>query len=188
VVESQEPRIVRLSTSPGSPAQKRGLSYEKKAITAITRLFSRGDHFVIPKPWYEFKSDSDGLRWASPDLVVRPKVHGEATGGGGIVFLFEIKATHTDAAWWQLHRLYVPVIRFIWPAAEVRCVEVTKSYDPAVRFPGQIKVVFDLPAMVAELESTVYLSSPLSADATSGDETGERTLIVQWREPAQRRK
>jgi hypothetical protein len=60
--------------------------------------------------------------------------------------IFEIKIAHMPEAWWQLKRLYEPVLR-AWPRVTgipIRCCEVVQAYDPHVPFPCEYDLVEDV--------------------------------------------
>ncbi len=58
----------------------------------------------------------------------------------------EVKYQHTPDAWWQLRRLYAPLVEHIFPHYSVHLVEVCKWFDPAVPFPERFDM---LPAVEA---------------------------------------
>lgn len=136
-----------------STAQKNGLRYERKVLNELEKLFSHENKLV--KPWFEFKNDEHGRRTASPDFVV---CRSEES------IIFEIKVTHTGLAWWQLNKLYKPIVEFMFEKP-ARCVEITRSFDPAIKIPGPHHIVFSFEEMMRELS----------------DGPRPVTLVVQWR-------
>jgi hypothetical protein len=44
-------------------------------------------------------------------------------------------------AWWQLHQLYRPILHSRNTARPISCLEIVKSYDPAMPFPCAIDLV-----------------------------------------------
>jgi hypothetical protein len=60
-----------------------------------------------------------------------------------------VKSTHTSEAWSQLRR-YSAVARAIWPLAEVRTLNVVRSFDPAVPFPVEQELFDDMEAVLAD--------------------------------------
>lgn len=60
------------------------------------------------------------------------------------VGIVEVKLSHTNSAWWQVRKLYEPIIRFMFPHATVSALEVTRFYDPHQnRFPEPIVPIED---------------------------------------------
>lgn len=136
-----------------SAAKKAGLMYERKAKVALERVFRGKD--TRDGQWLGF-TDSSGARACQPDfLVVFPT----------FVVIVEIKVNHCELAWWQLRRLYSPVVErvFGWPTV---LVEVVKHYDPMAFWPEEDKVDVKF-----ELEG-------LRADVMLRD--CSRVLVVQW--------
>ena len=103
-------------------AQKLGLAYEQRIHDVLSAIY--GDHFV-PHPAILY-NDRRGLRRAIPDGTLRL---------GDILLIVEIKLSHTERAWWQLTRLYAPLLRELFPTLTIRGVEICRSYDPNVVFP-----------------------------------------------------
>lgn len=102
-------------------AQKAGLRYEARVCEAMAKEF--GPSFV-PQPTISF-TDAGGSRAAIPDGLLRV---GDAVG------IVEIKYTHTPLAWWQLRKLYEPLLQRL-TTNKIILFEVCHSYDPAVDFP-----------------------------------------------------
>lgn len=113
-----------------SPAQKSGLRYQRKVCDELRVVWGRqagGD--ILIGPWVEY---TNGLRrgYCQPDILARVR---------DLVYIFEIKVRSTTDAWWQLRRLYEPVVKKLWPDAHSQptLVNVVKSYDPDVLFPEE---------------------------------------------------
>jgi hypothetical protein len=68
---------------------------------------------------------------------------------GGFATIFEIKSQHMPEAWWQLRKLYEPVVRQLPFVNGTSCVEVTRSYDPSMGFPEPVLVVHDFDSLMA---------------------------------------
>lgn len=134
----------RLASSPlrgikkpgtGSAAQRAGKRYEYKVLAALTRQFAGSPVFVRPSPWIAFTSVMMEERHCQPDLLLETPEE---------IFLCEIKLSHTLDAFWQLHRLYRPVVEVLHAPKPVRLVEITRSFDPAVRFPAPMRLFFSI--------------------------------------------
>lgn len=133
----------RLSTSPlrgirkpgtGTAAQRAGKRYENRVLVAITKLFAGSDVFVRPSPWIEFSGGPSTSRHCQPDLLLETPEE---------IFLCEIKFSHTLDAFWQLQHLYAPVVSRLHERP-VRLVEITRSFDPVVRFPAPMRLFFSI--------------------------------------------
>lgn len=112
-------------------AQKAGLRYEAKV-----QLFLRNALLdYIEAPIVTFLDGGSQTRRVIPDgFVLR----------GARAWIFEIKSQHTHAAWWQLRHLYEPVMLALEGIQQVFCVEVVRSYDPAIGFPEPIELCHSL--------------------------------------------
>lgn len=118
----------------------RGVIYERKVQAHLLERFA---HLYHPSPWFTFW-DSGGTpgresrRWCQPDgLLLDPWL--------GTIIICEIKYQHTSDAWWQLRRLYLPVVRAAFPATlwSISCLEIVKWYDPATLFPEPTVLLYD---------------------------------------------
>lgn len=68
--------------------------------------------------WIRF-FDTNGGGFAQPDFIITlPRA--------GAVLVLEAKYTYTDSAWEQLERLYVPLVRKLYPGKTVYTVQVCK--------------------------------------------------------------
>lgn len=138
----------RLSESPlrsiknpgtATPAQRAGKRYEKKVLAAVSKLFP-SKHVgpeVLSSPWIAFtaKRDRATERHCQPDLLLV---------GESEVLVCEIKLAHTVDAYWQLRHLYGPVVAKLFPERSLRLVEITRSFDPVVRFGDGMRLFFSL--------------------------------------------
>lgn len=113
----------------GSAAQKGGIRYERKAQEWLKEHVPG----YLASPQFTFRDDSGG-RSIVPD--------GIATFGDHTLVVFEIKIQHMPDAWWQLVKLYKPVLQAWHPEAHIICIEVTKTYDPAVPFPCEHEIIY----------------------------------------------
>lgn len=117
--------------NPGSntAAQKAGKRFERKLLKRISELDVR----TSISPWIQYQNGNlrfcqpDALLWLTPQDIV----------------IVEAKLTHTADAYWQLRLLYEPVLRAIEPAARIHLLEITRSFDPAVRMPEEMVLFFD---------------------------------------------
>lgn len=107
-----------------SNAQKAGLRYEKQALTFLRTKFDKLETHL----WARFQDDT-GIRYCQLDALARV--------AGNRVVIFETKIRHTALAWWQLRKLYEPVVRAALPSMDVVVVEMTRSYDGQLVFPEE---------------------------------------------------
>ena len=119
-----------------SAAKENGLRYENKVQRFLNECF---DARYIPNPRIEFRDDL-GPRVCFPDGILLAPDR---------LVIFEIKIGHMPEAWWQLKRLYEPVLRE-WRGTPSQVVEVVKSYDPAVPFPVGIELIDNLQEWVKD--------------------------------------
>lgn len=116
----------------GTAAQKAGLRYERKVHEHLSSVFGS---LYRPSQWFRFEDQHGRMRWCQPDglLCVRD-----------VALVFEVKARHTSDAWWQLRRLYAPVVSRALYARTVGLCCIVRSYDASVPFPEPLEWVDDL--------------------------------------------
>lgn len=109
-----------------------GLTYEQRVIDVLSAIYGT-DFRPAASILYE---DRSGVRMAIPDGLLRINT---------TLVVIEVKLTHTERAWWQLNRLYVPLLRhLVVPGTRIAAVEICRSYDPDVRFPSPSRLVTSL--------------------------------------------
>lgn len=133
-----EPKNVSFSrfkppkSSGTTAAQKAGLRYEKRVVEALVDRFG-------PALWTQKAisfSDNSGLRAAIPDALIRM---------GDDLAIVEVKYSHCELAWWQLRKLYEPLLQRL-TCARIRLIEVCYNYDPYVLFPEEHVIIPDIEA------------------------------------------
>ncbi len=90
-----------------------------------------------PGPWIRFICRDEGkARWCQPDGL-----HFDLEKG--ILTIVEMKYTHTAESWWWIQKLYLPVVRSLFPQKlwTFRRCEVVHSFDPGIRFPEPVQHV-----------------------------------------------
>lgn len=107
-------------------AKEAGLRYEAKVQRKLQEQFAT----YLPTPQLEFFDDG-GWRVIRPDGVLTLLDR---------VVAFEIKIQHMPEAWWQLTKLYAPVLS-IGCKRPCQVVEVVRSFDPAMPFQGPVEVI-----------------------------------------------
>lgn len=119
-------------------AQKAGLRFERKVQDGLGELF--GSPFR-PGQWFRFEDESSrSPRWCQVDGLLQLQTS---------VVIFEVKSRLVVDAWWQLRRLYEPVVRRAFYPAEVALCVIARNVDPLVRFPEE----YEFLPNVAELAS-----------------------------------
>lgn len=153
---SGRPRRVRLFFSDYSralgrtSAQKQGLRYEETIQRALLERYVGSEYAASPHIHFE---DDSGARTCLPDGILAL---------GGITYILEIKRAHCAIAWWQLERLYRPLIANYYHDRQIRVCEIVRTYDPAVTFPVDVKrieSIDDLP-LLGESDFGVLLWKP----------------------------
>lgn len=119
----------------GKGRRGEGIRYEARALTRLDTLYPGR---LVWSPWLLFSSDRRADRWCQPDGLL-------IDIAGGVIVVIEVKHHHTAEAWWQLERLYRPVLQHIfpWQLWRLEVLEVVRWYDPAVLFPCPVALVDD---------------------------------------------
>lgn len=129
------PPFIRPKKRRGS--RRRGQLYEARVHEALGERF--GDWY-LPNPWLQFwQADSLRDRWCQVDgLIFLPEILQ--------VIIVEVKLHHTAQAWWQLERLYRPVLETIFlPGAwKMSSLELVRFYDPMTPFPERPAMIPDV--------------------------------------------
>ena len=119
--------IVSYSPSPSkpTPAQAAGLRYEKRwhqfAAEHLGPSYQTFENRQIA-----FSDEVYGWRTCRPDGIALV---------GNVLYIFEVKIRHTADAYWQLEKLYKPVLSHFYPSTDKVLIEVTKNLDPSTPFP-----------------------------------------------------
>ena len=118
----EPPGFVKRSLARGtkrSNAISRGLDYEERVHRAFKTKYGK---YYVSNAWIAYRETKTGKkRYASPDAVLFFPEEKR-------IKLIEIKLTHTIRAWWQLRKMYEPLIRKIFPGWKVEVVEVCSKY------------------------------------------------------------
>lgn len=116
-----------------SGAQKAGLAYQKKVVKWA---FETNHGFALEvSPWFAFTDDSDSRHYCQPDLLFI---------SGLSILVAEVKLRWTADAWWQLRKLYLPVLAKVFPKQTLIPLCICKSFDPSVIVPEKINLHPDL--------------------------------------------
>lgn len=107
----------------GTAAQKAGRHYEQRVQDVLQEIYV--DKFRA-SPSILYRDKKSRLRRAIPDGLLDV---------GNYLLVIEIKLTHTEKAWWQLERLYAPLVQHLFLNRRILLVEICRSYDPTIQFP-----------------------------------------------------
>lgn len=144
----EKPSFIKEKHYRGRRAQ--GVKYERKGHQHFQSLYQE---IYFASPWLHFQEVGKSPRYCQPDAILfLPRQ---------LKFIIlEFKYNHTDRAWWQVQRLYRPVLQKIFGAQwEICGVEVVKWYDMDTYFPVNVKL---LPRIehANELEFGVHIWKP----------------------------
>jgi len=110
-------------------AQAQGYRYERKVQGKLEQLVKARPELLLSNgAWLEFCEHGAARRWCQVDAFVRNQETGNA-------ICYEVKYRHTADAWFQLWRLYVPILTFLYPSFRWEGCEIVKWFDPATSFP-----------------------------------------------------
>jgi hypothetical protein len=121
----------------GTAAQRAGQRYEKKALAFLEReCAALPEHAgrLHAKQWFRFQSDRGPVRWCQPDAFWQ-------SSDGLELIIVEIKTTFSSDAWWQIKRLYEPVLRLALKPRAIGTIVICKSFDPHAPFPAPITMM-----------------------------------------------
>ena len=130
VTTIEEPQFARTNGNVKG-AKRRGLLYQEKVVEVLDQQlgpYCEG----IPGLWFEFV-DFSGHRYAQSDWVSFDLKR-------GLITIAEIKLSRVPLAWWQLNRLYGPLVQKLFPDWKIAYLEVARS-PVNVAVPEEVKVV-----------------------------------------------
>ena len=130
-------------------ARADGIRYEKKAHRYLEEAYE--DQCVIA-PWIRFHSHGQAKSlYCQPDALILDIRKGTIT-------IIEIKLKHTSDAWWQVRRLYLPLVQCIFGEDwEYIAVEVAKWFDPHTKFPERFEFIDNARDFPTAAPSTFHL-------------------------------
>lgn len=130
----EQPAFISRRRYSGRRAQ--GVRYEQLGHENFAERF--GDYY-LPGQWFHFQELGRAPRWCQCDALL-------FDFNAGRITILEFKYQHTQDAWWQLRKLYQPVISFLFPETlwKVGICEVVKWFDPATVFPEEVRMTKDI--------------------------------------------
>lgn len=117
-----------------SGAQKAGLAYQKRIVEHLVGEFGRAS--VDAGAWFHYLDDSLRRSYCQPDVLVE---------FGPSCLVVEIKLRWTSDAWYQLRKLYLPVLTAALLPTTLIPLVICRSYDCAVPA-GEAVNLIDTPA------------------------------------------
>ena len=124
-------------------ARRQGVLYERKAQDYIAMALSQrqvmNDSLIyIKSPWLCYKNKNvDKLFFCQPDGLIVELREKKLT-------IVEIKLQHTSETWYQVRKLYQPVVSAIYPGFQIAALEIVKWLDPHIPFPETFKFCEDV--------------------------------------------
>lgn len=113
----------------GTQAQKAGKRYERKVLKHLGKSFGLG---FIPQPWFRYLDSNGKFRWCQPDAIYISEAFSA---------IFEIKIRLVPEAWWQLRKLYYPIVRSAYKISNLGVFLICKHVDPETSFPESYKSI-----------------------------------------------
>lgn len=118
-----------------SGAQKAGLAYQKRVGRFLPS--PSGQWVVSSGPWFAYTCSDNKRHYCQPDFLLVDEAN-------STIVVVEVKIRWTDAAWWQVNKLYLPVLQRVSPHMSLLSVVICRSYDPAIQAPEPITLCSDL--------------------------------------------
>lgn len=140
-VQKDVPRSDLGLVASGSRSQRAGRRFESRVQSLLVGAWAQLEY--VPGPWISFTTnETPNTRRCQPDglLVNRDK---------GVVLCVEVKHAHTPDAWFQVRRLYQPVLAKLFDGFRFTCVEIVKTLDLSRGFPEVTLVVESLDELMA---------------------------------------
>jgi hypothetical protein len=113
----------------GTSAQRAGIRYERNVIKFLTSEFAKD---FTASQWFAWHDDHERLRYCQVDGLLRLN---------NLLVIVEIKVNFSSDAWWQLRKLYEPIIKKVYSPSRLASLVVCKSFDPAVPFPEEPSIL-----------------------------------------------
>lgn len=134
IIVGDSPSFIKPKRKP-TGRRLQGVKYEALVVDYVMKDFA---HCFVPGLWLKFQAAS-GLKWCQPDGLLFDFQR-------GIITIVEVKYQHTTDAWWQMRRLYLPVLEKLFPPHlwKFRMLEIVKWYDPFVPWPEGIQLIPNL--------------------------------------------
>lgn len=109
-------------------SMRRGLLYQDRVTDYLDTQIEG-----IAGPWFRYSNGVKPPRYAQPDWLGFDFER-------GFLYIAEIKLTRVTNAWWQLNRLYKPIVQKVFPKWDIVLLEVSTTAD-VLMLPEEVKVV-----------------------------------------------
>ncbi len=117
---------------PKGAAPRLGLKFEALVCKELGKKFGR--RFAPACP-ISFQETHRGTAYARPSCAIPDGLL--LSGDSRSLCIIEIKLRHSQDAWAQLNRFYLPLLRkIVGDSLILRTLEICKYYDPGVLLPG----------------------------------------------------
>lgn len=128
-----EPNFAKIVTLPKG-SKRRGLLYQERVVGFLEE--NAPEEWVpLAGPWFEFV-DTTGHQYAQADWMAIDVVR-------GFICLVEIKLNRVPDAWWQLNRLYGPLVQQLFPKFEIGMLEIATT-PCSFATPAPVEIVSSL--------------------------------------------
>lgn len=122
-------------------AKRQGINYERRAQDYIETWMRVQESSIeyLRSPWLCYKALGSGeqLLYCQPDGLFVDLPNHRCT-------IVEIKLQHTSEAYFQIKKLYQPVLEIIYPDFVFSSLEIVKWLDPHTKFPVPFRLAEDL--------------------------------------------
>lgn len=135
-------------------AYRRGIVYERKALDKLEREVAAVPGAVFHRsPWIEYTDDT-GKHWCQPDAI------GWSPASEPYGFVWEVKYKHCAEAWFQLWRLYIPILEKLFVGRKWQGIEVVKWFDAAISFPEPYQLTDSITRIPRGGRTAVHIYNP----------------------------
>lgn len=123
----EQPPFIKRQKPRGAKAE--GYRYERKAQEKLRSLAAERPELLFQSGvWIEFQDEGGPRRWCQVDAFILNRETMNA-------ICYEVKYRHTADAWFQLWRLYIPILSACFLEYRWEGCEIVKWFDAATRFP-----------------------------------------------------
>lgn len=114
-----------------SASSKLGLAYQTKVQNALKKEFTDSKYKLYTNQWFEYLTTDVKQKYCEIDaFLISPDSRR--------LYLFEIKYKHTEIAYFQMHNLYMPVLKAWKPKITIHPIELVRWYDANTPYPTRI--------------------------------------------------
>lgn len=138
-----EPSFLSSTAIKVTGAKRQGINYERRAQEYIEAVVPwkelEPQTKYLKSPWlcYKTKSSGEQLLYCQPDGLIIQLEQKRCT-------IVEIKLQHTSEAFYQIKKLYQPVLEKVYPDFVFSALEIVKWLDPHTKFPVPFKLAEDI--------------------------------------------